>query len=85
MKDLPLSVVLMLVESLKRPQFSVRKRMCGFTIAGCGPRREPSLKYWLLLPAEHKHSIYRMRAVKDRRLYVSPEALDLWRRWNGEP
>ena len=87
-KDMTLSVILMLAPHLESPRRRVSAEKCSFYIAGAGVRREPMQKYWDRLPDIHKRicrGVNSARSNRRRKTYITPEAMALWQRWNGEP
>jgi len=86
-KDMTLSVILMLAPHLESPRRRVSAEKCSFYIAGAGVRREPMQKFWNALPECHKckrRGKWNRQQCKPK-TYITPEAMALWQRWNGEP
>lgn len=82
-KTLSLSVILMLAPSLENPKRTIRAEKCGFHIAGAGPRKIPMIRFWSALNECHRVDRRNRRLKGKRKTYITPEAMTLWRKWNG--
>lgn len=83
-EGLSLPVLLMLAPDLPSPRRRVNQDKCSFHIAGAGRRKEPMLDFWRALPECHKRRLGgNWKRNRKPRTYITPEALALWRQWDG--